>query len=148
MTVSSPQVLPLMPPTMDAIDWQITSAGTAVGQWQDNLSGMTTLAVQLRFLWGAGTGGVKAIIQSSLDGGNTGYDIAVVNFANVSRTVIFSVVSATTGIVLPGAGGLDASLSSESEGVLTSILGDRLRLVVINSGAYGNTLLSARVMAS
>jgi hypothetical protein len=53
MTVESSNIYPLGP---DAItpDWQITSAGTFVGDWLDDLAGMAKLAAQVRFMFGTG----------------------------------------------------------------------------------------------
>jgi hypothetical protein len=157
MAIASPQVEPLIPGTgNDAVDWTISTAGTYVGTWADGLAGTDCIEVQMRFLWGAGSGGVRACLQSSLDQGNTAYDIAVVDFAAVARTVIFAVrpvVSSTihsgiSDIVLPGEGGFDSTGASQSEGVVTSVLGDRFRLKVIVAGTYTNTILSSRILAT
>ena len=130
MTVESSNIYPLGP---DAItpDWQITSAGTFVGDWLDDLTGMAALAAQVRFMFGTGGATVKACLQSSLDQGTTAYDVAVVNFATAPRTAIFEVSGLTTTLIAPGEGGFNALGEAEPEGIIAGVLGDRLRLKVI-----------------
>jgi hypothetical protein len=145
MTVEASNIYPLGP---DAItpDWQITSAGTFVGDWLDDLAGMAAVAAQVRFMFGTGGATVKVCFQSSMDQGATAYDVAVVNFATVSRAAIFEVAAVTTALIAPGDGGLNALGQIEPEGIMAGVLGDRLRLKVIVTGTYQNTTLSARVM--
>jgi hypothetical protein len=145
MTVEASNIYPLGP---DAItpDWQITSAGTFVGDWLDDLAGMAALAAQVRFMFGTGGATVKVCFQSSMDQGATAYDIAVVNFATAPRTAIFEIAALTTALIAPGEGGLNALGQTEPEGIIAGVLGDRLRLKVIVTGGYQNTTLSARVM--
>ena len=114
MTVESSNIYPLGP---DAItpDWQITSAGTFVGDWLGDLAGMAALAAQVRFIFGTGGATVKVCLQSSMDQGSTAYDVAVVNFATTPRTAI---------------------VEEAAEGIIAGVLGDRLRLKVIGTGVY------------
>ena len=149
MSVESPQILPLLPPTQDATDWAIPpAAGVYVGQWQDDLGGCVALTAQLRFLYGSGGSSVTALVQTSLDQGNSAIDIALVAFGTASRTVVFCVNAATTGILLPGSGGLTAGGGTEVEGLLLPVLGDRFRLQIAVTGTYIGSILSARIMAS
>jgi hypothetical protein len=143
--LESSSIYPLGP-SVDAADWQITTAGTYIGVWADDLAGLDGVAAQLRFAWGSAGTSVRVCLQSSLDQGVTAYDVAVVDFATISRSVIFAVTTGTTAIVLPGEGGVQQGGSQETEGVITSVLGDRFRLKVIVVGTYVNTTLSARIM--
>jgi hypothetical protein len=145
MTVESSNIYPLGPDPITP-DWQITSAGTFVGDWLDDLAGMATLAAQVRFMFGTGGVTVKVCLQSSMDQGATAYDIAVVNFATAPRTAIFEITAMNTALIAPGEGGLDAVGQTEPEGIIAGVLGDRLRLKVTVTGTYQNTTLSARVM--
>jgi hypothetical protein len=145
MTVESSNIYPLGPDVITP-DWQITSAGTFVGDWLDDLPGMAALAAQVRFMYGTGGATVKVCFQSSMDQGATAYDVAVVNFATAPRTAIFEIAAMTTALVAPGEGGLNALGQVEPEGIIAGVLGDRLRLKVIVTGTYQNTTLSARVM--
>lgn len=149
MAIASPQVLPLIPGTgNDAVDWTISTPGTFTGFWASDLAGAEVLQGQIRFFWGTGSGGVRVCLQSSMDQGNTAYDVALFEFAAVSKTYVFQVSPGTSGIVLPGEGGLDAVGGNEADGIITSILGERFRLKVIVLGTYVNTTLSARIIAS
>jgi hypothetical protein len=118
----------------------ISEPGTFVGEWQGDLAGMTNLACQLRFMVGisAGAPTVVAFLQSSLDQGSTAYDVAVVEFAAVSRPVALSVLQGTS---VPTD---EQEAGPEAEGIAMPILGDRLRLKLVVTGNYTNTTLSAR----
>lgn len=149
MGIASPQLLPLLPGTgNDAVDWTISTPGTFTGLWADGLAGATILQGQIRFMWGTGSGGVRVLLQSSLDQGNTAYDVALFEYAAVAKTHIFQVSPGASGIVLPGQGGFDAGGGSEADGIITSILGDRFRLKIIVLGTYTITTLSGRFIAS
>jgi hypothetical protein len=145
MTVESSNIYPLGPDAI-APDWQITSAGTFVGAWLDDLAGTVALTAQVRFMVGTGGATEKVCLQSSMDQGATAYDVAIVNFATVPRTAIFEVAEVTTALIAPGEGGLNALGQTEPEGIIAGVLGDRLRVKVIVTGTYQNTTLSARVM--
>lgn len=148
MSLDSPTILPLGPDALTP-DWSVTAPGTFVGAWQTELEGMESAAVQLRCLYGSGGTGIVACLQSSLDQGQTAYDVAVVKFATAQRLVIFEVAGrTTTAVIAPGSNGLDAAAAPENEGILAPVLGDRLRLVLIVTGTYAGTTLSARVLAS
>lgn len=139
MTVSS-DIFALPPSGTDASDWQVTVAGTYVGAWVTDLAGMTSLAAQVRMLWGSGGTSIKAYVQSSLDQGNTAYDVALVNFLAASRTAIFSIQQTTSAMLTPVEAG------AEAESVPVPVLGDRLRLKLVVVGTYVNTTVSARVI--
>jgi len=158
MAIASPQVEPLIPGTgNDAVDWTISTAGTyAPGSWADGLAGTDLLTGHIKFLYGAGTGTVKVCLQSSLDQGNTAYDLLVADFTTVAKIVQFAIrpvissgiQSGISDLVLPGEGGLDSTGAAEAEGVVNAILGDRFRLKVIVTGTYTNTYISGRILAT
>ncbi len=139
--------LALKPPTTDAPDWSLTSSGTYTGVWTDNLDPSKSVKIQLRFDWGSGASGVKVCVQSSLDGGNTGFDVAYYEFAAVSRKIILEVTpGAGVSSLSPGEGGLDSAGSPETEGIKTTVFGDMFRIKIIQTGSYVSTTLSARLV--
>lgn len=145
--LQSTQVYALQPDGTDAADFTIAAPGTMVGEWTIGLTGMQSVAVQLRFLWGAGGDTVKALVQSAFGDDGPAYDIAQVTFGMATRFVVFEMYGGTSVLVDPGAGGIDASGAEVTiDGLLCSVLGDRLRLVAVVTGTYTNTVLSARVL--
>lgn len=139
-------IYPLQPAGTDAADWAITSAGTFTGAWSEDLAGMIRVAAQIRWLYGSGSGSVRACIQSSLDQGNTAYDVVIADFANASGVVVCTTTTASTYDANVSDGGVNLAAQSVSPGVKTSALGDRLRLKVIVTGTFVNCTLSARVL--
>lgn len=123
-------------------DFQITNAGTYVGDWLPNLDGMMSVSVLFDFR--AGTNGgeadVRAYLQTSLDDGNTPFDIACSAFTSSQRR-IFNV--ATESSSAPSVA-TDAALSDET--VLAGVLGNRLRLKVVSTGSWSNTFLGCRLV--
>lgn len=157
MAIASPQVAALLPGgSNDAIDWTISAPGTFVGFWADGLAGTDLLQVQVKFYWGTGSGGVRVCLQSSMDEGNTAYDVAIMDFAAAAKTVQFAirpvfssaVQFGVSDLIGPGEGGFDALGAQLSEGVVSGILGDRFRLKAIVTGTYANTTLACRILAS
>ena len=144
MTVGTSRIFPLKPDIGDAADFQIAGSGVIIGSATDGLGGMEGFNCQVRFMLGTGSGGCRVYIQSSLDQGSSWFNIAVTEFDVVSVPWIFAVRTATTGLVTPVAGA--SGNSPETTGVITSVLGDRLRAYIIVSGTYVNTTLSVRVM--
>jgi hypothetical protein len=141
------QVFALQPEGGDA-DFVIAGPGTFTGVWTTGLAGMQQVAVELRFLWGSSNGGsVKALLQTALGDDTPAFDVAQVSFAGAARTVVFELYGGTTAVVDPSAGGVDSTGNDVlPDGLVCHVLGDRLRLMVIVSGTYANTVLSARVL--
>lgn len=137
-------VYALSPASVDSPDFVITTSATIDGEWVTSLP-IGAVQVQMKFLYGSGSGGVRVCLQSSLDQAYTVYDVAVADFENATRTVIFSIVPATSTLLIPGLDGSSGDSPTVSEGVLTPVIGDRLKVKVFNSGTYSNTTLSVRV---
>ncbi len=96
------------------------------------LGGMRYLAVQAKFLYGAGGTTVNAYIQTSLDAGLSWFDIMQFAFTTAAATKI-SVVQAgiaLTPVTVPGDGALTANT------IVDGVLGDRLRLKYVTTGTY------------
>lgn len=145
--LQSTSVYALQPAGTDSCDFQVTGPGTMTGDWTTNLEGMSAVAIELRFLWGSGGGSVQAFVQSALGCDGPAYDVVQVDFATTARTVMCELYGGTTGLVEPSVGGID-SIGNDvlSEGLVNHVLGDRLRLVLIVTGTYTNTVLSGRIL--
>lgn len=127
-------------------DFQIGAAGTytnANGPLSD-LAGLDAVTLQISLAGAAGGSTINVYIQTSIDQGQTWFDVANVAFTT------------TPGVALVNLSGLDklttptapSNLALTSNTVLDGPLGDRLQAVVVSTGAYtGNTLVSVRGVA-
>jgi len=123
-------------------DFQITAAGTVVGDVVSGLAGVAQIDAQLRFAYGSGGTTAKAYLQTSLDQGTTWFDLWCFAAAQASKTRIRALIPAA-GEVAP----VDAALADDTVAA-GIVLGDRFRLKLVSVGVYaGNTLLSARLHA-
>ncbi len=127
-------------------DFQIGAAGQQATQSAQipDLAGMLAASLQVRLSGGAGGAKINVYIQSSIDQGQSWFDVANVAFAN------------TPGVQLLNLSGLDklstptapSNLTLADNTVLDGPLGDRLQAVVISTGTYASgTLVSARGVA-
>ena len=102
------------------------------------LVGMTYLAVQTTFVYGAGGTSVDAWIQTSLDAGVSWIDVMNFHFTTATGTKVSAVVTSTAlaAAVTPG----DAALGANT--ILSGLLGDRVRAKYTSTGTYtgANTL--------
>jgi hypothetical protein len=120
-------------------DFQITTAGPQIGAIQADLAGMLAISLQARFSPGATVGAsVKAYVQTSLDQGQTWFDVACFAFTITGdlRVLNLSGLQPLTTPTVPA----DGALADNT--VLDGPLGDRLRPRVISTGIYAQTLLS------
>lgn len=125
-------------------DFQIGVAGQQATPAQlvpTTLQGLTALSCQVRFLWGSGGTKTNVYLQSSLDQGQTWFDIANIAFTTASGTemVNLSGLAAVTTPVPP----LYLGLADNT--TVNGPLGDRLQAFVVSTGTYtGSTLASVR----
>jgi hypothetical protein len=131
-------------------DFAITSAGQQVTPQNLQqglpggpapLSGLTALSCQFRFFYGGGGTKTNVYLQTSLDQGQTWFDIANVAFttANGIETVNLSGLSAVTTPTQP------QNLGLADNTTFNGPLGDRLQVVEVSTGTYtGSTLASVR----
>lgn len=120
-------------------DFQITAAGMQIGALQTDLAGLLAMSLQARFAPGATVGAtVKAYVQTSLDQGQTWFDVACFAFATAGdlRVLNLSGLQPLTTPTVPA----DGALADNT--VLDGPLGDRLRAKVLSAGTYAQTLLS------
>ncbi len=121
-------------------NFTITTADTVVGDWVEDLEGMTSFLANLRLAYGSGGTTIKAYIQGSADQGNTAYDIACVLFGTASEVSMQNFTANTPKLtqVTPS----DGALADDT--ALDGLIPDRLRIKVVSTGTYaGSTLLSA-----
>lgn len=125
-------------------NFQVGAAGTQVGTEQDNLQGMTALSCQVRFAWGSGGTQANLYIQSSLDQGQSWYDIANLQFGTASAVEAIN-LSGLNSVTTPAAL-LNLALTANTS--FNGPLGDRLRATLVSTGIYsGGTLLSGNCVA-
>jgi hypothetical protein len=122
-------------------DFQIAGAATQPGQPVANLQGMTALSCQVRFFYGSGGTKTNVYIQSSIDQGQSWFDIANIAFttSSAAELVNLSGLGAVTTPTPP------SNLALSDNTTLNGSMGDRLQAVVVSTGAYaGSTLASVR----
>ena len=120
--------------------FQIVGPGTYVGDWITGLAGMLSASLQAQLLYGSGGATVAVYFQTSFDQGQTPIDIAAIQFTTASGTdvVNLSALTPRTTPLVPTQQALAAGSSNDG------LLADRLRVVVVVTGTYGNsTLLNA-----
>ena len=126
-----------------ASDLAITTAGTTICTPVTGLTGMQALLVSLIFLYGSGTGTLKAYLQSSVDG-QAWDDIACLSVTNASATKRwnFSALTPVIAPVTPTDGAMADNTAQDG------MLGTMVRLKVVVTGSYsGNTVLAGRIVA-
>ena len=119
----------------------VAAAGTTTGAvfQADNIKG---LAVQAKFLYGAGGTAVKVYVQTSLDDGATWIDVMSITFTTSAATKVSAVHrdTALAASYTPTAGALS------DDTIKNGLLGDRLRAIAVSTGTYTGAT-SIQVMA-
>lgn len=127
--------------TVGVFDLAIVEIGVALtAQPQTaitDLEGMQAVTITATLAVGTAGSSVAAVIQTSLDDGNTWLDVARFDFTTASATKVANLNGLLSKAVT-------AYAALASEGVLDGVLGSRLRCVVTSVGTYANTLLSVR----
>ena len=124
--------------------FNITTAGTQVGDWVTGLEGCLSLLTQLRMVFGSGGATVRAYIQSSADDGNTPIDIACALFTTASENAVFnfSALTPKTTQITP----VDGALTDDT--ALDGAISDRVRIKIVTTGTYaGSTQLVCSAVA-
>lgn len=122
-------------------DFQLAGAGTQTGTPVTTLQGLTALTCQVRFFYGSGGTQTNVFLQSSIDQGQTWFDIANIQFTTASLTELIN-LSGLTGVTTPTA---PVNLALTANTTFNGPLGDRLQAVVVSTGTYaGSTLASVR----
>jgi hypothetical protein len=122
-------------------DFSLTAAGTYTGVPATGFAGIRSMSAQVSFAYGSGGGSGTWYLQTSLDQGNTWFDIAAGAFTTSSVKTVWNFDA--EGSVAAGSP-TDGSLSAGT--ALDGVLGDRFRLkVVTTSTAYVNSTIAARI---
>ncbi len=111
----------------------LTSAGTLIGDAMTGFAGIESLSLQAQFQYGSGGGNtLDAYIQTSLDQGQTWFDIANFHFTTSNGLAVANLSGLTpvTAIYTP------VSLALSANTVKDGLLGDRFRAGVVIAGAY------------
>lgn len=124
-------------------DFQVGAAGQQNGTPVCDLEGMDALSLQVRLSSAEGGTSINVYIQTSLDQGQSWFDIACVGFTT------------TPGVQVLNLSGLDKSapaapsnLALSPGTILDGPLGDRLQAIVVTTGSYtGSPLVSVRGVA-
>jgi hypothetical protein len=125
-------------------DFQIGAAATQPGSPILNLQGMTALSCQVRFFYGSGGTTTQVYIQTSIDQGQSWFDIANIGFTTASgiEEINLSGLNAVTTPTAP------SNLALTNNTTFNGPLGDRLQAVVVSTGTYAaGTLASVRCAA-
>ena len=119
---------------MDAEFEDAITEGTKAGDWLV-LAGLRALSVAVDFAYGEGGESLSVILQTSLDGGRSGIDIAHFRFAREGCRQIAT---------LTGLSGLAPHVPQRlAPGeILDGFLGDRIRFVRIATGDYKNSSIA------
>lgn len=120
----------------------ITGALTAQAQTAiEDLEGMLAATIVAKMTYGSSGTTIVAVVQTSIDGGTTWYDVARFDFTTASATKYVNLSGLT-------AKGATAVTALGSEGVVDGLLGSRMRAVITSTGTYaGGTLLDVRMVA-
>ena len=125
-------------------DLAITTALNAVAQTPvQNLEGMLAATILARFAWGSGGTSAKAYVQVTLDDGQTWIDIACFAFTNASATKVINLSGLTpkTTPLTPS----DGALADDT--FVDGVLGSAMRVKLVTTGTYANTVLSVKLSA-
>jgi hypothetical protein len=115
----------------------VGAAATQVGTPALNLAGMTALSCQARFAYGTGGTKTNVYIQSSLDQGQSWYDVANIAFTTSSGVADIN-LSGLNSVTTPTA---PVSQALADNTTFNGPLGDRLQAVVVSTGTYGGQTL-------
>jgi hypothetical protein len=123
--------------------FDITITETIVGDWIENLEGMISALVGIRFIYGSSGTSVKAYLQTTSDDGSTACDIACVVFDTVSEHKLLNFTAAPK---LTQVTPTDKALADDT--AVDGILGNKFRLAVVVVGTYaGSTQVVAGINA-
>jgi hypothetical protein len=134
-------------------DFQIGAAGTQCTPLNPNnngaagilnLQGLDAVSLQARFIYGSGGSTATVYVQSSIDQGQTWFDIWAQQFTNVNGLYVVN-LSGLDKLTTPT---VPTNLQLSSGTTLDGPIGDRLQACVVSTGNYtGGTLLSVRGVA-
>jgi hypothetical protein len=124
--------------TINGGAFQIGAAGTYVGDIENDLAGMLACAFQAQFAYTSGGTSVAMFVQTSIDQGQTWFDIWAQQWTTAGGIEAAN-VSALTPRTTPYAP-VNQGLTPGT--VEDGLLGDRLRAVVVVVGTYVQSALN------
>ncbi len=125
-------------------DQAITTALTSVALTPiTDLEGMLACTILARFAYGSGGTSVKAYVQVTLDDGATWVDVACFAFTTASATRVINLSGLTpkTTPLTPS----DGALADDT--FVDGVLGSAMRVKLVTTGTYANTILSVKLSA-
>jgi hypothetical protein len=122
-----------------AITTPLTVAQTPV----QNLEGMLAATILARFAYGSGGTLCRAYVQITLDDGQTWIDVACFAFTTASATRVINLSGLTPKLtpLTPS----DGALADDS--FIDGILGSAMRVKLVTTVTYANTVLSVKLSA-
>jgi hypothetical protein len=122
-------------------DFTVGAAATQIGDEVDDIEGLQAVNLQVRFAYGSGGTKTNVYIQTSIDQGQSWFDIANIAFTTTAGVEVVN-LSALIAVTTPVA---PVNLALADNTTLNGLIGDRLRAVVVSTGTYsGQTLVSVR----
>ena len=134
----------LNPGDYSLCDLAITTALNAVAQTPiKNLEGMLAATIEARFAYGSGGASAKAYVQVTLDDGATWIDVACFAFATASAIRVINLSGLTPKLtpLTPS----DGALADDT--FVDGVLGSAMRVKLVTTGTYSNTVLSVKLSA-
>jgi hypothetical protein len=109
-----------------------------------NLQGLDAVTLQVRFAYGSGGTQTNVFIQTSVDQGQSFFDIANIEFTTSSGVELVN-LSGLNSVTTPTA---PSNLALSNNTVLNGPIGDRLQACVVSTGTYaGQTLVAVNGVA-
>ena len=121
-------------------NFTVAAAGTQCSPLQiTNLQGINAATFQVRFAYGSGGTQTNVYIQTSIDQGQSWFDIANIEFTTSSGVDVIN-LSGLDKLTTPTA---PTNLALANNTVLDGPMGDRLQACVVSQGTYGGQTLVA-----
>jgi hypothetical protein len=134
----------LNPGDYSLCDLSITAALNAVAQTPiQDLEGILAATILVRFAYGSGGTSAKAYVQVTLDDGATWIDVACFAFTAASATKVINLSGLTPKLqpLVPS----DGALADDT--FIDGVLGSAMRVKLVTTGTYSNTVLSVKLSA-
>ncbi len=123
-------------------DLAVTTAINNVAQTPiQHLEGVVAATIEAKLSYGSGGTSLKAYVQVTLDDGQTWIDVACFAFTTSSaiRVINLSGLTPKTTAVAP----TDGALADDT--CVDGILGSAMRVKLVSTGTYANTIISVKM---
>ncbi len=133
----------LNPGDYSLCDHSLTTALASVAQTPiQNLEGMIAATILLKFSYGSGGTTARAYVQITLDDGVTWIDVACRSWTNVSETKVINLSGLTPVAAFTPSDGAMADNTLQD-----GVLGSAMRVKLLTTGTYANTIISVKLSA-